>query len=118
MKRSTVAFVLALMTASAFAEDPVFMVSTKLVAGDELVASPKLIVRAGQTASVSVGSAYELSLSVSPQASGALLVKTAITMEGESAEPSLLVTPGKEAAISIGETTLSLTLERHLADDA
>tara|TARA_Y100001963_G_C6727800_1_gene422342 strand:- start:703 stop:1038 length:336 start_codon:yes stop_codon:yes gene_type:complete len=107
MKVKHFAWMFCLVSGSALAQ--VYDVAIEIMDNDKVIATPRLIVEEGKTASVSVSDVFDLSMTVRKQDS-AYAVITELKIAEESISPSLLMKPNEPASVMVGDTGLRLTI--------
>lgn len=107
MKFNHFAWMFCLISGSALAQ--VYDVAIEIMDNDKVIATPKLVVKEGQEASVSVSNVFDISMTVHKQDS-AYAVMTQLKTAENSISPSLLVKPNEPASVMVGDTGLNLTI--------
>ena len=99
-----------LLSPEAFAGEAYDVSATLSHEGREF-ASPSLVVKAGEAASISTSGpdGYALSITVDPLADGTLRVSSRVNSDRGDMAPVLVVEPGATSSVSVGELSLSLT---------
>ncbi len=116
MRGTLVALLLYLVSFPLLADDT-FVVETKITVGDLVLGSPTISVNAGTNAKVAAQGQYELSLIAIPQDDDQVFVSTNLIIDGKTVEPSFLLILGQESSVSIGETTLTIVVQRHAEEN-
>lgn len=112
MKTKIILFAISLLVSlPGFAADG-FLVSSSVFTNGELVESPVMEVEADKKAYMTIGDDFRYELTVSPKQDEAVEVKAAVEVGEHVITPTLTVFYGKEALVEIGETKLTVLVNK------
>ena len=96
------------------AASDLYKVSASLTDKNQTIGSPTLVVKNATPASIEVSgpTGYKLSLTVTDLAPDKIQVATSIESQQRTIAPTIVVRPGKPAAISVGDLGITLTVDR------
>lgn len=100
-----IALITILVTSPVFAESS-YLVETKIFESNSLIGSPTLMVKPDVESGAGAEGSYNLSITASPRDKKRALIKTNLVIGDQVHSPSVLVELGKEAKVSLGQTTL------------
>lgn len=106
----TLIALIAIFVASPVLADSSYLIETKIIESNSLIASPTLMVKPNVESSASVEGSYKLSIIASPKDMKHTLVKTNLEIGSQVHNPSVLVELGKETKVSMGKTSLLITV--------
>lgn len=89
-----------------------FQVSSSVFKSGELVESSVMEVEADKKAYMTIGEDFRYELTVSPKQDEVVEVKTAVEIGDHVITPTLTVFYGKEALVEIGETKLTVLVNK------
>ena len=90
-----------------FAE-PNYVIEAEILNGDKVMATPKMIVESGVSASAAVEGSYALTLNATAVKQDIAFIKTKLEIGEIKHTPSMMVELGKKAKVSIGDHSLVL----------
>lgn len=111
MNRVLVALALVCSINSAVAAQT-YLIDSKLQEGSETLGTSSVEVVAGTPTVVPIGNAYDVTFLAEPRAQDTVLISTEFTIAGDTRYPVMLMKLDVESSISIGDTTLTLTVSR------
>ena len=116
MNRLLIFAILFLSSGHLIAETDVFIVASKVTVDSKLIGSPVVLLKAGEETKMVIEDIFELSLLVTQAEGGTVLVAADLTIDGETVSPNIMVEPGQEFGMGIGETVISMTVRQQSQD--
>lgn len=106
--------VISMCASSAFADAGSYTVSATLSHAGKSFASPSLIVRAGEPATIEVSGAdpYKFVVTIQDKAPDEIQVSASVKSSYGSMAPILLVRPGQAASIAVDSLSIELVVSR------
>lgn len=90
-----------------------YLVKAKIFDKQSLMASPSVIVDVNKQALVEVTNLFSLQLVIEPLSDSIVRLNTEVTLKEKLMSPTIDVELGKQATITLGDTTLVLLVEKN-----
>ena len=116
MKKRLIALMLYIMSAPLLASGESFIVESEIMVGGKTVGSPVIAVISGKEATIAVQGAYNLSLVVTAQENGGVLLDVELMVDGETVSPRMLVKLGQSFGIGVGDIKISMVIRKYVQD--
>jgi hypothetical protein len=99
------------------AEEDAYSIQCTILDGERVMGSPAVVAEPGKQVRVFVTDTYDLALTAEDQDDARIALSAAITIDGATHSPALLLELDRPAEIQIGDITFRVIVSRYVADD-
>lgn len=112
MKIKTILCITSLLGSVSSVAADTYQVSTSVYSNGEWVASPVMVVEADKMSSITIGEDFSYRLTVKPNHDETADVITAVSIKGQTLNPTVTLAYDKEATIEIGSEKITLNVSK------